>query len=58
MQVLPGPGEGHVKEAALLLHTFGISGRHVGWEHAVGGVDQMHDPPLAPLAEWTVDRIR
>ena len=49
LQHRPGPGDGDVEQPALLLDALGVAGRHVGGEHAVAGVQQVDDLPLAAL---------
>ena len=44
-----GAGQRHVHQPALLLEAAGLGERHVGRHVAVGGVDQVDGPPLAPF---------
>ena len=49
VEMVLGPGESHIEEAALLVHLFGAPGGQVRGEGPVGGVDDMDHAPLAAL---------
>ena len=50
VQLVTGPGDGHVEQAVLFGQAAGVAEGHVAGQRAVHQVGQVHDRPFQALA--------